>query len=107
MIRIHAAAYSGRSREPLFPAAPNARLRRCLQHPDRQLLLRMMAWLGSWVLRRSLETSLHLLYALLGAFSNNLRVAKLTKCRSILLWMTANFLRRNYATACRSQMRKA
>src|SRR6516164_1417377 len=47
MIRIHAAAYSGRSQEPLFLAAPNARLRRCLQHPDRQRSLRIMAWLVS------------------------------------------------------------
>jgi hypothetical protein len=39
-------------------------------------------------------------------FSNSPRVARLTNCRNILLSMTANFLRRNYAIACRSQMRK-
>jgi ABC transporter substrate binding protein len=49
MIRIHAAVYNDRSQEPLFPAAPNARLRRCPQHPDRQRLLRMMAWSMSWI----------------------------------------------------------
>src|SRR6516162_5396928 len=58
MIRIHAAAYSGRSQEPLFPAAPNARLRRCLQRPDRQRSLRMRAWPVSWVLRFSRDRSL-------------------------------------------------
>ena len=37
--------------------------------------------------------------------SNNLRVARLTNCQSILLWMTANFPRRNCATAGPSRMR--
>jgi hypothetical protein len=36
---------------------------------------------------------------------NNLRVAWLTNCRSILLQMTANFLRRNFAIAYPSPMR--
>jgi hypothetical protein len=52
----HAAVYSGRSQEPLFLTAPSAMLRRCPPHPDRQRSLRIMAWLASWVLRRSLET---------------------------------------------------
>src|SRR5215469_16542442 len=38
--------------------------------------------------------------------SNSLRVAQLTKCRSILLSTTTIFLRRNFAIACRSPMRK-
>jgi len=38
-------------------------------------------------------------------FNNNLHVARLTNCRSILLSTTANFQRRNWAIACRSPMR--
>ena len=38
--------------------------------------------------------------------SNSLRVAQLTKCRSILLSTTAIVLRRNFAIACRSPTRK-
>jgi len=38
--------------------------------------------------------------------SHILRVATLTKCRSILLSTIANVLRRNCAIACRSPMRK-
>src|SRR6516165_5623321 len=59
MIRIHAAVYNDRSQEPLFPAALNARLRRCPQHPDRQRLLRMMAWSMSWIERWCLLTDGH------------------------------------------------
>ena len=39
-----------------------------------------------------------------GTLSNSLRVARQTKCR-ILLQMTANFLSRNYPTACRNPLR--
>src|SRR5215472_7585218 len=56
MIRIHAAAYSGRSQEPLFLAAPNAMLRRCPPHPDRPRSLRIMAWLASRLLTLRLRS---------------------------------------------------
>ncbi|MGB9391249.1 MAG: hypothetical protein WCB70_14855, partial [Xanthobacteraceae bacterium] len=39
--------------------------------------------------------------------SNTLRVAKLTNCQSILPETMSIGLRRNWPTACRSQMRKA
>jgi hypothetical protein len=43
---------------------------------------------------------------MLATLSNSLGVARLTNCRSILLSMTANFLRRNCSIICRSPMRK-
>src|SRR5262249_21484162 len=48
---------------------------------------------------------LHLQYALLGAFSNSLRVARRTNCQSILPETTPIGQRRNWPIACRSRMR--
>ena len=44
-------------------------------------------------------------HATLPALSNNLCVARLTNCRSILLSTIANFLSRNCWKACRSPLR--
>jgi hypothetical protein len=95
----------------LYPAAVGLRSVRT-GRPDRPQLLysrRRSELRCGW--RRHQEQSinqrdfLHQYQTHSEPLSNSLRVARLTNCRSILLSMTTNVLRRNCALACRSPMR--
>src|SRR5215469_13656265 len=56
-------------------------------------------------MRKSTRVSSSVPVYLSEPLSNNLRVARQTKCRSILLSTTANFLSRNFLTTYRSPLR--